>query len=250
MALLDVWPVMYRSMAAISILMAAGSVFLPLSRLESRVSGGDDGGRTPVGRLVRRPLLILAAMILFVYVGAELGVSDWLGVFYVRELGAPKHVGTLMVSVFWFGLLIGRLGISAFYHGSRQPAVLVALAATCTLGLIAALVAPGPWPAGIGFFVTGLGYSAIYPLTMTVVGRHFAGHGAALGFAATGGGVGSFVMKFALGATNERLGVRGGFGLLAGLNVLLLLLTLLTVWRVRALERRCGRTGVAADERG
>jgi fucose permease len=235
MAVLDVWPVMYRAMAAMSIGLAVLAALLPLSRLRRSETDGDDD--VPVRRLLRCPLLILAALILFVYVGSELGVSDWISVFYVRELGASEQVGAMMVAVFWFGLLLGRLGVSVLYHGSRQAVVLVVLAATTVAGLYMALAMPGAWLAGAGFFVAGLGYSAIYPLTMTVVGRHFGGHGAALGFAATGGGVGSFTMKYALGAVNERHGVRGGFGLLAALNVVMLVLTLLALWRVRVLER-------------
>jgi len=47
----------------------------------------------------------------------------------------------------------------------------------------------------IAFFFTGLGFSAFYPLTMTVVGRYYKDR-RAVGTVATGGAAGSILFPF------------------------------------------------------
>jgi fucose permease len=213
------WTMIYRIMSIVSLVMAVLFLFLPFSRL-----GGEDKSVEKVSNvnLIRDPVLILSFIILLIYVGSELGVSNWVSEYYVKFFNSSANVGALMVSIFWIGLLAGRLGTSIIYHGSRPEAVALVLALTCTVALIFALMMKTPIIAGIGFCIAGLGYSAIYPLIMALVGRHFtSAQGAAVGFAATGGGIGSFVFPFIMAAISNVLGIRKGFFFYIALNILM-----------------------------
>jgi fucose permease len=218
------WQMIYRIMAFVSLAMAVVFCFLPLSRLNG-VEEEKSEEKVRTTSILRDPVLILSFLILLIYVGSELGVSNWVSEYYVKFFKASADVGAFMVSIFWIGLLAGRLGTSIIYKGSRPEAVALGLACLCTVSLIFALLIRTPIVAGIGFCLAGLGYSAIYPLIMALVGRHFkTTQGAAVGFAATGGGIGSFVFPFIMAAISNAFGIRKGFFFYIALNVLMVVM--------------------------
>jgi len=228
------WQIMYRMMALMSILMAGTISLLPFSRLRSEDE--EHGDEPKLMELLKHPLLILSFLILFLYVGTELGTSAWLAEYYVRILGASSSTGAYMISIFWTGLLIGRLGVSV-YGGRRQAELTFILASTCTVSLLFAVLMRDPWLAGVGFFFAGLGFSAIYPLIIAIIGEYFKrGQGAAIGFAATGGGIGSFSFPFIMAAISERFDLRRGFFFYIGLDLIMVLLTCAIIWQTRKLS--------------
>ena len=231
------WQMIYRVMALVSLLMAGTLSALPFSRLEQEVTESEDQPR--VVELLRHPMLIVSFLILLLYVGTELGVSTWLAEYYVKVFNTSASVGAFMVSVFWMGLLIGRLGVSFGYRGYRQDKVLLILASTCTVALLFAVMMGGPWLAGVGFFISGLGFSAIYPLVIVLVGKYFwRGQGVAIGFVSTGGGIGAFAFPFFMAAISDRFGIRRGFSFYIALDVLMTALCCVAIWQTRALQKR------------
>jgi fucose permease len=195
----------------------------------------------PRAHLFRQPLLVALSAFLLLYVGAELGVSTWVSEFFVTALGASASAGAFMVSLFWSGLLAGRLAISLAYHGTRQERVVLGLTVLAAASLVAALALRRPELVAAGIFLTGLGFSGLYPLVIAMVGTHFR-TGVALGAAATGGGIGSFTFPFVIAVLAQGLGIRAGFWLSAGLSVGLALLAV-TVTRMVAARRLAARAG-------
>jgi fucose permease len=206
----------------------------------------DEADNPRVLALLRRPLLIFSFLTLLLYVGTELGVSHWVAEYYERVLHAPEEAGRMMVSVLWAGVLVGRVAVSFGYRGTRQAEVLVVLACTCTAALAFTVATEDALLAGVGFFVAGLGFSAVYPLVMTLVGRHFrGGQSVALGFASTGGGVGAFAMPFVMAAISDHFGLRAGF------VFYLLLCAMMTgvTFAILRLVRAAGQAARDKDER-
>jgi len=232
------WQMMFRLMAAAGVAMGLTMAVLPFGRLDDGPDAPAAADHPSVLSLLRQPLLILCFGILAVYVGAEIGVSAWVAEYYVTVLKTPVRVGSMMVSVFWVGLLAGRLGVSVVYHGTRLAELMVALAALATAALIAALAGGSPWAAGVGFFLAGVGYSAIYPLVMSLVGRHFErGQSVAVGFAGAGGAAGALAIPFIMAAVSDRFGIGRGFLFYVAMNVLMLGLAVAVI----PLVRRRGR---------
>jgi len=230
------WQIMYRLMALITMLMAGTLSLLPFSRL--RMNDEESGDEPRLIELLKHPLLILSFLILFLYVGTELGTSSWVAEYFVKILGTSSSMGAYMVSIFWIGLLIGRLVISG-YGGRRQAELTTILSCICTVSLVFAVLMRGPWLAGIGFFFTGIGFSAIYPLIIAIIGEHFKrGQGAAIGFAATGGGIGSFSFPFIMSAISERFGLRRGFFFYIALDLIMVLMACAVIWQTRKLSRK------------
>ncbi|HUJ74378.1 MAG TPA: MFS transporter, partial [bacterium] len=164
-------------------------------------------------------------LFLMLYVGAELGVSTWSSEYMVTVLHGSPALGAFMVSLFWTGLLAGRLIISAAYHGQKQERIVLGLAALATCGLLVVLASGSQGGAAAGIFLAGLGFSGIYPLAMAIVGASFKS-GMAIGTAATGGGIGSFSFPFLMAVMAERIGLRGGFWFYAALSACLAALAL------------------------
>jgi MFS family permease len=158
-----------------------------------------------------------------------------------------------MSSAIWAGILFGRLALSAL-SGGRMPerlrgarpreadcpsgsnsngsrrrgdgreSLLVLCAFCCTVFLLLALLARNVWPALAFFFLTGFGYSGVFPLVINLVGGRYR-TGAAVGFVSTGGGAGSLVFPFVLAFLADRVGLRGAFFFCLFLNGVFFVLT-------------------------
>jgi fucose permease len=227
------WQTVYRVMAASSVALGVGLMFVPFGRL------GDGRDRSAGGLrardVLRHPVLLLSFAVLLLYVGTEVGVSKWVAELFVRTLHTSVPTGARMVAVFWVGILAGRAGISIAHRGRSGGGLLLGLSVLCTSALAAVLLLGGPWQAAVALLVSGLGYSAIYPLVMTLLGEQFReAEGVAVGFAATGGGIGAFAVPFLMGAIADRFGMRWSFGLCIGLNVVMIALIAVAVRRLRS----------------
>ncbi len=183
-------------------------------------------------RLLAEPLLLLFTLFLMLYVGAEMGVSTWVSEYFVTVLGSTASTGAYSVSLFWAGLLAGRLLISFAYHGRRQERIVLALACVATAALLLTQSGRSVAVVAAGIFLTGLGLSGIYPLVMVLVGKAFKS-GVAIGTAATGGGIGSFTFPFLMAVMAQGIGMRGGFWFYTGLTATLALLALVIARRMR-----------------
>jgi fucose permease len=206
------WQLVFRGVAAVSALVGLAMLALPFGRIG--VARGEAASRIEAESPARRPMIYVAATILFLYVGLEFGSSKWVGEYFVSVLGCPASVGAFMVSVFWAGLLAGRLAIPILFRKVEQGALLLSLSLTATASIALSVLVRSPIVAGLGFLLTGLGCSMIYPLVMTLVGQHFQkDQGKAIGIAATGGSLGALVFPFAMAAASEAAGLEHGFWL-------------------------------------
>ena len=234
------WSLIYRFLAGVSALAGLAMLVLPFGRIggAEEKPGATKAPESPE----RTPMLYIAAAILFLYVGLEFGASRWVGEYFVTVLGCKASVGAFMVSVFWTGILLGRLGIPLLFRKAGQGKLLISLSLAATAALAFSLLVRSALAAGLGIFAVGLGCSAIYPLVMSIVGEYFGrGQGKAIGFAATGGSVGALLFPFAMSALSQAAGLGKGFGiyLLLGLAMSGLAATVPPILRRRAsaLER-------------
>jgi fucose permease len=224
------WKAIYPASGALLLVMACLFVAFPFPDYEKRAERKASRGL----RLAKEPLLLLFTAVIILYVGSELGVTNWASEYFVRILGAPASTAAFAVSALWIGLLAGRSLLSLAYHGTRQEIVLLVLSLVCAGCLLGFLAVRGS-AAGLAIvFVLGMGYSGIYPLIMTLTGRAFKSS-AAVGIVTTGAGLGSFSFPFLLAGIAESFGLRTGFLMLA---VLPLGIAVVAVVLIRRLPRR------------
>jgi fucose permease len=221
------WHLLFPAAAGLLAALALFAAAFPFPDDVRRLAAhGDHAGHGAFALFRREPLLVLITLLLFLYVGSELGTSNWISEYFVVSLGLPAVRAAFAVSVLWAGMLAGRLVISLLWHGRRHERLVAALAAACTAALPALLAVRAPWLAFALVFVTGLGLSGIYPLGISLTGQHF-GTGMTVGFVTTGAGIGSFTFPFLMSGIAQAVGLRGGFLLFAFANLLLVAVALL-----------------------
>lgn len=228
------WRLIYLGMAGLTLLVLGliRSRSLPFAAPRRE----RDQARTPFGGFARQPLLWLLTLAIFLYVGAEMGISSWISEFYVTTFGVSPAVGAATVSLYWMGILLGRALTSWLYRGTRPALALVGFGTLAAVCLFAALVSGHSGVAAAMFFATGVGYSAIYPLGMTLTGQAFPqNHGMAIGVVSTGGGVGACCFPFLMSAIADTFGIHSGFWFYLLLTVAMVLTLLGILFKVRPL---------------
>ncbi len=209
------WSVVYRGMALIFVLLAVLMAFAALPSTMPEAAEYDEKRE----RLSANPAYWLSFFALFLYLGVELGVSNWVAEYFVVVFAYSPDASAMLVSLFWLGVLAGRFGVPLLDKGSRPEAALVRLSVLATAS-IALLTLLGYMPAyaitvDVGrvlLFLAGLGCSIYYPTVMTLVGECFPrSQSQAVGFAATGGGIGAFIFPFLMSSIAQDRGIRAGF---------------------------------------
>ena len=176
--------------------------------------------------------LFILSVMLFLYVGIEIGFSDWISEYFVKRYEITISRAAFSVSLYWTGILTGRLLLSFGYRGNRQEIVLSAILSVSAAALLLIFLFDKKIPVFVFTFFTGLGFSGVYPMIMFLVGRHF-GSGSAVGIAATGGGMGSFFFPFIMGYLAEISDLRISFFFLFLVNVVLVLVSVSVYLRLK-----------------
>ena len=220
-----------------AIFMASAGLFGSLAVLTilvrfPRVSAVKGPERGSGRRMLGNPLILLMTAALFTYVGTEIGVSSWSSEYSVRVLDVAASTAALAVSLYWLGMLAGRLTISIAYKGSRQELLMLGLSIFGSLSLAAMLLARSAPAVAVAIFAAGLGSSGFYPLGMSLLGRDFRS-AVAVGTAATGGAGGAIAFPFLMAVVSQSVGIRSGFWFYFGMALLLVALSASLVATVR-----------------
>jgi MFS family permease len=200
---------------------AAGVDISPLPHLAASALGGgvaaaalspgllgDEGN--PGAPRFARPTRRLAALgvIAFCALLTEGAIFDWSGVYLATETGADDGVAPLGLAVFSGCMGVGRLAGDhvAALSGPAKTAGWGALLSGVGLGL--ALVSGGATVAIIGFALTGLGLSAVFPLTLRASGHEGPAPGPSLAAVSTIGYAGFLAGPPLIGFLADGVGLR------------------------------------------
>jgi fucose permease len=153
------------------------------------------------GPVLGHPLLFLVGFFLFLYVGCEVGVWNWLTRHLIAQ-GIPESRALNILSLgFALGLLIGRVGVSPILI--HVSAITVTLAASVAMVITTFLMLRATKPAAAFalVFLAGLSMAPVFPTTLAIVGDAFPRmSGTAIGFVITCGWAGLAVSSRLIGA--------------------------------------------------
>jgi len=223
------WTLVYQGMAAVFVLLFVALVFLKFN-LPPELTASDAGNGSPPqkARLASHPAYWMAFLVLFLYVGVELGVSNWISEYFIQSFKFDPSASSTLVSVFWVGILVGRFGVPLVAPRAHPDRLLVVFTAVAAgfIGVLSVLGSfAGPSWIGVGVaavFGAGLGCSIIYGMVLTLVGATFPlAQSQAIGFAATGGGIGAFLFPFVMSVLSQAWGIQLGFAAYAVFAVLM-----------------------------
>jgi fucose permease len=148
-----------------------------------------------------KPLLLLLGLFLFLYIGCEVGVWNWLPRHLIAQ-GIPESKALNILSLgFALGLLMGRIAVSPILV--RVPAITVTLAASAAMAVTTffMLRTNRPGAALVLVFLAGLSMAPVFPTTLAIVGDAFPRMtSTAIGFVITCGWTGLAVSSRLIGA--------------------------------------------------
>ncbi len=173
-------PVFLESVALVSLCIAAGIAVMPSRIVEPAVKSAE---QTPIVSLIRgrRASFIVVALLFFLYVGTENSFGGWVASYAKTLVGTNASVSLMTPSFFYASLMIGRL-IAPFLlkqiEDIRLAQAGLLLACSGTAGLLFAHAISGVL---FSACASGLGLSAVYPITISLLGREFGSSSARLG---------------------------------------------------------------------
>jgi MFS transporter, FHS family, glucose/mannose:H+ symporter len=206
-------------------LLAVCLAWISLPRPGRGADGGPASNRSLV-RLMRSSEAIMIGLLFFLYVGTESAVGGWLASYAKR---IEIRGGTMWVatpSFFYGALLLGR-ALAPIVLRRLSDVKLARLGLATALVGVVGLVASGSLVAIVAnACVIGLGFSAIYPITIALLSHRFGAQATRLGsvmFALAGFGGASVPWLVGLASTQMsslKLGLIvpvGGCGIMLGL---------------------------------
>jgi fucose permease len=191
------WPRLCYTVASVTVLTLVVQAVTPMPA----PSGSAAFLLAGVGPILGRPLLLLSGLFLFLYVGCEVGVWNWLPRHLIAQ-GIPESKALNILSLgFALGLLVGRVAVSPILI--HVPAADVTLASSIAMAVTTFLMlrTNKPVAAAVLVFLAGLAMAPVFPTTLAIVGSAFPQMtGTAIGFAITCGWAGLAVSSRIIGA--------------------------------------------------
>jgi fucose permease len=199
------------------------------------------------GRLLRSPLFLLPAVLVFLYVGTEQSIWDWQVTYFMSDRGMDNVSAARVLSVFPIAIMIGRLiNNRLLLRIAPGPVLLVStVGATICLGIV--MMSPSATVGGFALLIAGFFMASIFPTALGVVSSRFPTmSGTALGLAITGGWLGSVAISPSFGFVAHRTDYWTAYAVIVGGAGAMALTTLLMLkQRVHGTEPALGRRDVA-----
>jgi FHS family glucose/mannose:H+ symporter-like MFS transporter len=216
-------PILMIAVAAILLVVMLGIAGMSSRVVEPVLTGSDNKpARINWGS---RSLFVLAALF-FLYVGTENSFGGWIAS-YAKSLGSmPLARSVMMPSFFYSALLVGRWLAPLILRKVEEvefarSGILVACAGMA--GLILSRATPGVVGSAI---VAGLGLSAVYPITISLLSREFGPAASRVGSVMfTMANLGGSCLPWLVGyASNRFANLKGGLAvpLIAGIAMFVL----------------------------
>jgi fucose permease len=187
--------------------LGGATVLLGLRLLLDAPGAHGDGGAAGA-ELYRTPALWLLALIMFLYVGGEMGVGGWTPRYLEKTTALSTGSIALVVSAYWAALTVGRLAGAVL--GARMSAsrLLLLSVAGSLLGAAIVPLAGGSVVATVaGTLILGVAYGPVFPTAVVLATERFpAAASRAVGVLVSVASVGGMVLPPLQGVLLERVG--------------------------------------------
>jgi fucose permease len=191
-------------------------------------------------RIVRSPLLWLTALILFFQSGNEFTVGGWISTYLQKTFGLAAGAAALVLAAYWAAIMSGRLLSSRLVRAVRGETIILGSAALALCAAALMAFAPSGAAAAVGAVVLGLGFAAIYPTTLAIVGERFAAFtGTAFSVVIAVGLVGGMLAPWLAGKIAEASSLRRGL-IIPVFNCAMIVVLSVLAGRESRRERRPG----------
>jgi MFS transporter, FHS family, glucose/mannose:H+ symporter len=177
--------------------------------------------------LLERPLIWVIGGVLFLYVGAEMGIGAWLTLYLHAAAALSATVASAGVSLYWLGLVLGRIvgGRLAHRIAPRELSILASvLSAIALIGLIAAPTSH--LLAALMVLLIGFGYGPIFPNMVAVGAARFPAQvGKVSSIVIAGGALGGVFVPWVMGHAMATATPRSSMEIALAVSALMALLS-------------------------
>ena len=123
--------------------------------------------------VIRSPLLWLCGLLLFFQSGNEFTVGGWITSYLGEVIGLSARAASYVLAGYWAAMMLGRVFSSRIVEGFGTRRLVLATAMTAWVAAVLVAWSPSPAVAVTGVVLLGLGFAAIFPTTLAVVGEAF-----------------------------------------------------------------------------
>lgn len=160
-------------------------------------------------RLVKEEPLVILGFMLFLQSGMEITVGGWTSTFAREELSLGGRAALFFLSLYWLGTMLARLVLGSVLKRISPARVLPFSLLLAFAGAVLLLTTSNTTQAGIGVFLVGAGFAAVFPVVLGWVGeRYEALSGTAFSMVLVMALCGGMLLPYATGLIAERFGIR------------------------------------------
>jgi fucose permease len=176
------------------------------------------------------PSAVFFSFLLFFQFGNEWAVAGWLALFLTQRLGVNPTTALMVLALYWFALLVGRVVVQAALPSMSHWKLLFGSALAALFGCLILTFTNNMFGAIWGTLLIGLGFAPIYPLVVERIGTRFPHYhpgffNGIFSFALTGG----MLAPATVGYAGEYLGIRVVTALPA-IGTFIVLLLVIVIW--------------------
>jgi len=200
----------YWILAVLLVPLAAWLVRVPSPGQAHQAHEGEEavaGGTHAADQARERRVVVLVALFLLLYVGAEVGFGGWINTYAQARGLATATTAATLTSVFWGGLTVGRLAGIPIAARLRPRTILLADLAGCLLAVGLMLALPSSrtvlWA---GTAAVGAAMASIFPSAITLAGHRVRITGRVTGWFLIGSSLGSMTIPWIIGQLFEPIG--------------------------------------------
>ena len=200
------------ALALVALAVGLALIKLPSMSFTQEIRPGELDTTTTHDSILRHPQLLLGALAIFLYVGAEVSIGSFLvNYFGLPEIGnLTEKTAALYVSLYWGGAMVGRFIGSALLIRFRTGVVLGLAAIVATLLVVTSMLTLGHvamWTIiAVGLFNSVM-FPSIFTLGLEGLGP-LTSRGSSLMVASIVGGA---LLPVTQGAIADRIGVHHAF---------------------------------------
>jgi FHS family glucose/mannose:H+ symporter-like MFS transporter len=125
-------------------------------------------------RMLREGPFLALFLVAFSYNGIATSLLGWIALYMQDSAGFSPFFAVSMISVFYVALTIGRVLCAAYAERLGYAMTLFILLTGVTLTYPLIVIGIHPYIAVLGVFLSGLGFSGLFPMALAFGTRHYA----------------------------------------------------------------------------
>jgi FHS family glucose/mannose:H+ symporter-like MFS transporter len=197
-----------------------------------RPKQGQEFQLSSVKKVIKHPLLWLCGFLLFFQSGNEFTLGGWISTYMSEYIGFSSAVASFILAGYWAAIMSGRLASSRIVKAVKNERVVLISAVFSLIAAILIVTSPSKAFATLGVVLIGLGFAAIFPTTLAVVGGLFPSYsGTAFSVVFAVALVGGMISPWLTGKIAHAYGIRNGL-LIPVLNCSMIIILQLIIMRM------------------